>query len=86
MLLAVGISPVPAVGWMTHPYGVGFLMAEKIEELLEKIKRLDQELLGELQKKEREFSYQIKKKRIRFEKDIRAQHRLLIKKIRVYLR
>jgi hypothetical protein len=84
--LAVGVGPVPAVGWATQNNEIGFLMTGKIEELLEKIKRLDQELLGEIQKKEREFSYQIKKKRIRFEKDIRAQHRLLVKKIRVYLR
>jgi len=61
-------------------------MEDKLEILLGKIKVLERELLHEMEIKQRQFYYEIKKKRVRFEKDVKAQHRLLVKKIRQYLR
>jgi hypothetical protein len=61
-------------------------MEDKLEILLDKIKVLERELLQEMEIKQRKFYYEIKRNRVRFEKDVKAQHRLLVKKIRQYLR
>jgi hypothetical protein len=67
-------------------FGVAMTVQDKIADLLEKIKKLEDELLVEVQKKEDEFFYKIEQKKIRFRGEIRQQHKLLVKKIRHYLR
>ena len=60
-------------------------MDDKLQELLEKIKTLEQELLQEIQKKHDEFLYEIRDKKIFFEREIRIRHKLLLKRIHRYL-
>ena len=59
---------------------------DKITDLLEKIKKLEDEMLVEVQKKEDEFFYKIQHEKIRFQSEIKKQHKLLVEKIRHYLR
>ncbi|MFQ5450894.1 MAG: hypothetical protein ACE5E9_09710 [Nitrospinaceae bacterium] len=59
-------------------------MEDKIESLLVKIKQLENELRAEIQKKERQFYYKIIREKVRFERDIKRNHKLLVKKIRLY--
>ncbi len=61
-------------------------MEDKLEILLDKIKLLENELLHEMEIRQRQFYYEIKRKKVRFEKSVKEQHRLLVKKIRYYLR
>ncbi len=61
-------------------------MDDRIESLLEKIKDLDGQLAQEMQKKQDEFFYQIIRKKVRFEREVKKQHKLLVMKIRQYLR
>lgn len=56
-----------------------------VEQLIEKIKRLEIELRHELQKKQEEFFYRIDREKVRFEKEVKNQHLLLKKKLRYYL-
>jgi len=60
-------------------------MANQIENLMEKIRGLENELLLELQKKQDEFFYEVIRKKVRFEREVRKQHRALLQKIRHYL-
>ena len=57
----------------------------KLEELIEQIKNLEQELLQELQQKQDEYFYIIKGKRVRFEEETRRYHRTLVTNIHTYL-
>jgi hypothetical protein len=57
----------------------------KLEEIIEQIKNLEQELLQELQQKQDEYFYIIKGKRVRFEEETRRYHRTLVTNIRTYL-
>ena len=61
-------------------------MQDKLEVILEKIRGLEHELIQEIQKKEEEFYYEIRRTKVFFEKEVRKQHRLLIKKLRYYLK
>lgn len=59
-------------------------MANQIENLMDRIKILENELLQELQKKQNEFFYEVKKKKVRFESEVRKRHKTLAKSIRGY--
>lgn len=60
-------------------------MHNNLQELLAKIKQLEQELLVELQKKETEYYYEILDKKVHFQHEIKDQNKRLIKTIRRYL-
>jgi hypothetical protein len=57
----------------------------KIEEIIEDIKRLEEELLVEIQKKEIEFFYKVKGKRVYFEEEAKKYQKTLIIKVREYI-
>ncbi len=61
-------------------------MNDKLAEILQGIKKLENQLTLELQKGEEEFFYKVQHKRVRFEREVKAQHRLLIKRIRQYIK
>ncbi len=61
-------------------------MKNRLQELIESIKALEQELAQEFQKKEAEFSYKIHGKRIRFDQEIKKQHKLIATRISHYLK
>ncbi len=56
-----------------------------IQEIIERIKRLEQELSQELQKKEEEFAYQIRGKKIYFEEVTRKYHKTFTTKVHTYI-
>ncbi|MEW6593357.1 MAG: hypothetical protein AB1413_00645 [Thermodesulfobacteriota bacterium] len=58
---------------------------EKLEELIERIKKLEKELASEIQKKEEEFFYTIRGKKVHFEKEIRRHHRQYASRLSTYL-
>lgn len=60
-------------------------MTNRLQELLTKIKLLEEELLVELQKKEEEYYYEIRNKKVLFQREVRERNRLLAKTIRRYL-
>ncbi|MBU0960347.1 MAG: hypothetical protein KKH60_02385, partial [Proteobacteria bacterium] len=60
-------------------------MNNRLEELLSRIKLLEQELFSELQKKEKEYFYEVRDKKVRFQKDVKEKNRLLLKTIRRYI-
>lgn len=60
-------------------------MNNRLQELLTRIKQLEQELFIELQKKEREYFYEVRDKKVRFQRDVKASNRLLMITIRRYL-
>lgn len=57
----------------------------KVQDIIEEIKKLEKELLSEIQKKEDEFFYTIKKKKVYFDKETKKQHKKLATKIHTYL-
>lgn len=59
-------------------------MDERIEQLIRKIKILENEVLHELEKKQREFLYRIEQRKIRFENGVQLRHKKLAKTIRRY--
>jgi hypothetical protein len=61
-------------------------MPPKLEEILSQIKMLEYELLDELKKKEAALMYEVYEKRVLFQDEVRRQHRLMMIKIRHYLR
>ena len=61
-------------------------MDDKLAEILEGIRKLEHKLILELQKGEEEFFYTVQRKRVSFEQEVKSQHRLLIKRIRHYLK
>ncbi|MBT5764063.1 MAG: hypothetical protein HOI59_09385 [Nitrospina sp.] len=61
-------------------------MDDKLAEILEGIRKLEHKLILELQKGEEEFFYTVQRKRVRFEREVKSQHRLLVKRIRHYLK
>ena len=61
-------------------------MDDKLAEILEGIRKLEHKLILELQKGEEEFFYTVQRKRVRFEREVKTQHRLLVKRIRHYLK
>lgn len=60
-------------------------MDSNVQELLVKIKRLEQELVVELQKKEKEYFYEVLDKKVRFQKEVKEQNRRFVKAIHRYL-
>jgi hypothetical protein len=64
----------------------GSPMPSDLEIILEKIRALEYELIQEIQKKEEEFYYKISRTKVFFEKEVRKQHKLLLKKLRYYLK
>lgn len=58
---------------------------ERLQELIEKIKVLENELSIEIQKKQEEFLYNIKGRRILFEEATAKYHKTLVTKIHTYL-
>lgn len=61
-------------------------MNNKLQDLIETIKKLEQELAAEIQKKQAEYSYKIQGKRIRFDSEIRRHHKLFATRISLYLK
>lgn len=60
-------------------------MNNRIEALLEAMKKLEQELLEELEKKEAEFYYRVVGRKVRFETEIKKRHRALMQRLAPYL-
>ncbi len=60
-------------------------MDNRIEDIIEKIKKLEQELYLEVQKKEAEFYYKISGQKVRFEQEIRKQHKIFKLRLSRYL-
>jgi len=61
-------------------------MNDKLQSLIEAIKKLEQELSLEFQKKEAEFSYRIRGKKVLFDQEIKRQHKLIATRISQYLK
>ncbi|MBT3921054.1 MAG: hypothetical protein HOL15_00495 [Nitrospinaceae bacterium] len=61
-------------------------MNDRLAEILEGIRKLEHQLILELQAGEEEFLYTVHRKRVKFEGEVKAQHRLLAKRIRHYLK
>ena len=61
-------------------------MDNKLQNLIETIKKLEQELAEEIQKKEAEYFYKIQGKRILFDQEIRRRHKLVATRISRYLK
>ena len=60
-------------------------MDERIEQLIKKIRQLENEVFQEIQKKERQFFYRIDQRKVLFEQEIKARHKKLVKTVRRYL-
>jgi len=54
-------------------------MSERINELTDRIAKLEKQLLDEFDKKQKEFSYRIVGKKVKFEQDVLAAHKKLKK-------
>ena len=61
-------------------------MDNRIQEIIDRIKRLEEELAEEVEKKEAEFFYTIRGKKVRFEREIKKQHKIFVKRIAYYLK
>jgi len=57
----------------------------KMRDILDEIKRLEQELLIEIERKEEEFSYKIRGKKVLFEEEARKYQRTFVTRISAYL-
>jgi hypothetical protein len=60
-------------------------MGNNLEDILAKIKKLQNELDQEIQQKEEEFFYKIRGKKVYFEKEIKRHHKIFVKSIYRYL-
>ncbi|MFW8600403.1 hypothetical protein ACOHYD_02855 [Desulfobacterota bacterium M19] len=60
-------------------------MDEKIEELIIRIKKLEQELRDKLAGKQEAFLYRLDRGTVHFEEKIKKRHRKLIKRLRSYI-
>lgn len=58
----------------------------RLQELVEQIRKLEKELYAEIQKKQDEFYYQIKGRKVYFEETTRQYHKTLALRLRTYLR
>lgn len=56
-------------------------MSERINELTDRIAKLEKQLLDEFDKKQKEFSYRIVGKKVKFEQDVLAAHKKLKKAV-----
>ena len=57
----------------------------KLQDIIEEIKKLEKELLLEIQKKEEDFFYKIRGKRVYFEAEVRKYHQTLATRIHNYI-
>lgn len=60
-------------------------MNDKLQDLIGKIKQLENELIEEIHKKEGEFRYEIHAKKVRFKDEAKKRHKRLKEKIPRYL-
>lgn len=60
-------------------------MADRLQELLAKIRKLENELLVEIHKKEKEYFYEIRNKKVHFEKRIKRENKRLVKRVHRYV-
>ncbi|MEW6501280.1 MAG: hypothetical protein ACOY8P_02035 [Thermodesulfobacteriota bacterium] len=58
---------------------------ERLEELIERIKKLEKELASEIQKKEEEFFYTIRGRKVLFEQEVKRRHRQYATRLAPYL-
>lgn len=68
------------------PINRGKPMPNRLQELMTRIKQLEDELLVELQKKEKEYYYEIRDTKVFFTRAIRKRNKTLVKTVRRYLR
>ncbi len=61
-------------------------MTSSIDDLLSKIKLMEQELLEEIQSQQQNFAYEIQQKRIYFEKQVVQQHKRYAQQLLDYLK
>ncbi len=61
-------------------------MTSTVDDLLRKIKSLEQELIEEIQSQQQDFTYEIQKKRIYFEKNVIQQHKRYLQQLFDYLK
>lgn len=61
-------------------------MDNRLQSLIEAIKKLEQELALEFEKKQSEFYYKIQGKKIRFDEEIKRQHKRIAQRISLYLK
>ncbi len=61
-------------------------MTSSIDDLLSKIKSMEQELLEEIQSQQQNFAYEIQQKRIYFEKQVIQQHKRYAQQLLDYLK
>ncbi len=57
----------------------------KLEDLIEKIKKLEKELREEFQRKQEEFYYKVKGKRVYFEEETKKLHKTLATNFYTYI-
>jgi len=57
----------------------------KLQEIIEELKKLERELLLEMQKKQKEFYYKIKGGKIYFEEETRKYHKTLVTRLHTYI-
>jgi len=60
-------------------------MNNRLQELIEAIKKLEKELAEELDRKQEEFFYRIRDGRIRFDREVKRRHQALVTNIGRYL-
>ncbi len=58
----------------------------RLQELIERIKKLENELAAEIQRKEEEFFYKIRGRKVEFETEARRRHQAFAKTVHSYLR
>ena len=61
-------------------------MSEPLDDLLERLQKLEKDILRELQRKEQEFFYEVRLGKVRFSEEARARHRRLAKRFTSYIR
>ncbi|MCK4618404.1 MAG: hypothetical protein KAT52_00520 [Desulfobacterales bacterium] len=60
-------------------------MENKLQLLMEKIKKLEKELAEEIQKQEEIFFYKIRGRKVFFEKNVKKKHKAIVKTVSRYL-
>lgn len=60
-------------------------MGNRLQELLESIKKLEKEVAAELDKKQEEFFYKIKGRKVRFDKEVKKHHKAMVTHLGRYL-
>ncbi|MCJ7617899.1 MAG: hypothetical protein MUO43_15325 [Desulfobacterales bacterium] len=60
-------------------------MENKLQVLIEKIKKLEKELAEEIQKQQEIFFYKIRGRKVLFEKNVKKKHKAIVKTVSSYL-